>query len=290
MESKSILVGGDYQGFMDKIDSYLAQHNCGQLSVYSFVGIAELYKSITTKTTQLLILNYWNNVEVINELCRFFDLSNIYILCITTKNSELQGINNSKVVVFEETVEKATEGNFLRNLIATIFKPQQLIYSDYPDKELNEYTKSSQNQFDKSLARYSLELDQKVDTLIKVREKIVGQYGNVCDTTRKELHSIVSSIQSSVKDKRHWDDFKIYFEQVCPRFISIISNYYPSLTATDIKYCCYLKMNMSNSDISHLLGINQQSVSVHKYRLKMKMTLPKDIDLRSFVQTLQNAS
>lgn len=71
MESKSILVGGDYQGFMDKIDSYLAQHNCGQLSVYSFVGIAELYKSITTKTTQLLILNYWNNVEVINELCRF---------------------------------------------------------------------------------------------------------------------------------------------------------------------------------------------------------------------------
>ena len=63
---------------------------------------------------------------------------------------------------------------------------------------------------------------------------------------------------------------------------------FPCLTTKDLKYCCYLKMNMSNQDIRHILGINQDSVRMHKYRLKKKMTLSKKVDLRSYINSFAN--
>jgi len=38
-------------------------------------------------------------------------------------------------------------------------------------------------------------------------------------------------------------------------------------------------MNMSNDDIRALLGISQESVRTHKYRLKKKLSLGKDQSL-----------
>ncbi len=42
---------------------------------------------------------------------------------------------------------------------------------------------------------------------------------------------------------------------------------------------------MSNEDIRFILGINQESVRTHKYRLKKKMVLDKDQDLRMYIQS-----
>jgi DNA-binding CsgD family transcriptional regulator len=41
---------------------------------------------------------------------------------------------------------------------------------------------------------------------------------------------------------------------------------------------------MSNEDICKLLGINQESVRTHKYRLKRKLTLSKEENLQNFLQ------
>ena len=43
-------------------------------------------------------------------------------------------------------------------------------------------------------------------------------------------------------------------------------------------------MNMSNHDIKNLLNINQESVRTHKYRLKRKLGLRKEEDLRTYFQ------
>ena len=97
--------------------------------------------------------------------------------------------------------------------------------------------------------------------------------------------SIVNTIKMSRNDRKHWDDFKHYFEDINPSFLKHLSTKFPCLTAKDLKYCCYLKMNMSNEDIRLILGINQESVRTHKYRLKKKMVLAKHQDLRNYLQT-----
>ena len=45
-------------------------------------------------------------------------------------------------------------------------------------------------------------------------------------------------------------------------------------------------MNMSNDDIRNLLGINQESVRTHKYRLKRKLDLPKEMDLGVYLKSV----
>jgi hypothetical protein len=47
---------------------------------------------------------------------------------------------------------------------------------------------------------------------------------------------------------------------------------------------------MSNDDIKNLLGINQESVRTHKYRLKKKMSLAPNQDLRSYLLTVGQKS
>ena len=143
--------------------------------------------------------------------------------------------------------------------------------------------RSEYDYYNNSLARYTLELDQKRDMLNKIRERIKEVCIETDLTTRSKLMSLLNTIKISTDDKSHWEDFKMYFEDINPDFVRKLSDQYPNLTSKDIKYCCYLKMNMSNEDIRNLLGINQESVRTHKYRLKRKLTLSKDQDLRLFL-------
>jgi DNA-binding CsgD family transcriptional regulator len=131
-----------------------------------------------------------------------------------------------------------------------------------------------------------MELDQKIEVLLKVKERISYLYPNVDDATRIELMSIVNSIKTVANDNKLWDDFKIYFEQSNPNFLLALAKKHPSLSSRDLKYCCYIKMNMSNNDITNLLGINQESVRTHKYRLKKKLTLRKEEDIISYLRTV----
>ena len=140
----------------------------------------------------------------------------------------------------------------------------------------------------KNLSRYVMELDQKVEVLLKVKERISELFPRVDDPTRQELMSIANTIKASANDNKLWEDFKVYFESSNPGFLKVLASKHPELTQMDLKYCCYLKMNMSNDDIRNLLGINQESVRTHKYRLKKKMDLAKEQDLTAYLRSLEN--
>ena len=141
------------------------------------------------------------------------------------------------------------------------------------------------NDHTKDLTRFTLELDQKKAVLDKIKERIKQLYTDVDASTKAQLMSIVNTIKMTRNDRKHWDDFKRYFENINPSFLKNLSEKFPCLTAKDLKYCCYLKMNMSNEDIRLILGINQESVRTHKYRLKKKMVLQKHQDLRNYIQS-----
>lgn len=139
---------------------------------------------------------------------------------------------------------------------------------------------------EKSLCRYVMELEQKDKTLSEVKSRI----DELCEapeaSIRQGLQSISSAINVFSLKRYYWDDFKMYFEKVNPLFIKRLTQKHPNLTTKDIKYCCYLKMNMSNNDIKNILNINQESVRTHKYRLKRKLGLSRESSLRSYFHNI----
>lgn len=242
---------------------------------------------VITKTVlpDLIILSFENNQQALLDLTTTLRKPEIPILCLTKPNYNRALSWEKSSIVFTLPEESIDKEQLLFFQIQSIFMLRN--NGNSQAKDFIENTSFATGHFENTnLSRYVMELDQKIATLVKVKDRITDLYPKVDDPTRIELNSIVNSIKNSVNDTKLWDDFKLYFEKTHPNFLLHLSKKHPELTMKDLKYCCYLKMNMTNNDIRNLLGINQESVRTHKFRLKKKMALPKNLDLINYLRSV----
>lgn len=256
-------------------------------SVVSATRTSDLLRIASAMEPSLLILCFRDNQPVLNDLEAFLRPFSIPVICLVSPAEAQTLIWNENRIVFAFGKEHIANQTYLSSRInSVLLLTQPNLVTGKPDDIVAQ--QPARNEPDHNLSRYVLELDQKIEVLAKVKERISELYPQVNDTTRAELTAIVNTIKQSAGNKKLWDDFKLYFEQTDPSFLLTLAQQYPSLTTIDLKYCCYLKMNMTNDDIRNLLGINQESVRTHKYRLKKKMALSKNQDLRSYLRTVNS--
>lgn len=269
---KNILIGSDTSSSLAAIIKSLQDVN--QYSFITATRVSDIVQISKSLQPLLIILSFRNNQQVLNSLQSYFPKFDIPLVCLRQKNEYKNLLVQEDNVVFTYSYEYGVQHNNLANNIKGILK---LLQSQIQSESISTHHND--------LTRYTLELDQKKQMLDKIKDRIKQLYVNVDTATKTKLMSIVNSIKMTRNNNKHWDDFKLYFENINPNFLKQLTAKFPCLTAKDIKYCCYLKMNMSNEDIRFILGINQESVRTHKYRLKKKMVLNKDQDLRIFIQS-----
>ena len=288
---KFIVIGCD-----NAVNLYTVLNNINEIAFLSHniittTRMSDLIDLVKSLKPDLVLLSFRNMAMLIKDINRV--KPDVPILCI---NNNFDGILNwdKSSIVFTCQFEYITKAGYLNACINSILL---LINSSIKNEEANislaqaaAIKHGNGNDNGRSLSRYVLELDQKVEVLLKVKDRIAELYPLVNDRVRAELNSIVHWIKMSANDSKLWDDFKLYFEQSDPNFLLQLAQRYPELTPIDLKYCCYLKMNMSNDDIKNLLGINQESVRTHKYRLKKKMSLAPNQDLKSYLLTVGQKS
>jgi DNA-binding CsgD family transcriptional regulator len=285
LKEKSIVIGCDNAVVMTDVINGLRQKSIFNKTIISAHRVADLIGIAKSLLPDLIILCFGNNQHALKDLSASLKKPEIPILCLTKRNERetLRWDQNS--IVFTYPLENIHKEEYLHAQIQSIFLLKT--FNEVPEKPISKRIISSSPVSDtKNLSRYVMELDQKVEILLKVKERIADLYPRVDDPTRVELNSIVNSIKSSVNDNKLWEDFKLYFEKTNPNFLLTLAEKHPELTMKDLKYCCYLKMNMTNNDIRNLLGINQESVRTHKFRLKKKMALPKELDLVNYLRSV----
>ena len=285
---KSIVVGCDNASYLAMVLNGIRETESFSYNIISATSSNDLCGIVKALQTDLVILSFRNNQHVLNHF-HSSQKKQVPVLCLT-QPAEYEKLRwADQHIVFTCPLELARHGEHFSPRLQSIFllgaaQEQPAVPATLAGQALRaRYEQTS------DLSRYVLELDQKTEVLSKVRERIVELYPEVDDATRSKLISIVNSIKVAANDNKLWDDFKLYFERTNPNFLLALAQKYPELTSKDLKYCCYLKMNMSNDDIRHLLGINQESVRTHKYRLKKKMNLSKDQDLIHFLHCVDLA-
>ncbi|ALL06175.1 hypothetical protein AQ505_12145 [Pedobacter sp. PACM 27299] len=279
-------------GYDDALNLLALMDQLKETTVFAYQIISATMASgltdlLHTLKPDLIILCFRNNQQVLNEIRPLTAAPLIPILCLSNRfeNENLGWDQNNSVFTCQlEYIHQSFYLSSRINSILLMTKAQKA--TEPPMSFAAAAIIATGPDHTRNLSRYVMELDQKVEVLLKVKERIGELYPNVDDQTRGELISIVNSIKISANDHKLWDDFKLYFEEMNPGFLLELTSNYPSLTSIDLKYCCYLKMNMSNDDIKNLLGINQESVRTHKYRLKKKMSLTREQDLRSYLRNL----
>jgi hypothetical protein len=151
-----------------------------------------------------------------------------------------------------------------------------------------EQERLKQEQLEMNLNAKVREAADSAMTLIKKNEflqrikrdlaKIKGSNDNVVATNQSDR--LIRMIDDNIKDD---DDERLLFEsnfnQVHEQFYKRMLENYPTLTASDLKFAAYLKMNLTSKEIAPLLNITVKSLELKRHRLRKKMNLSSDQNL-----------
>ncbi len=100
----------------------------------------------------------------------------------------------------------------------------------------------------------------------------------------KQVKNLRKRIINHIEVDDSWQTFKIHFDQVNPVFFDKLAGF--DLSQKDLKLCAYIKMGMDNKQISQLLNITHGSMRTAIYRMKKKMGLAEEVNLREYVAEL----
>ena len=76
--------------------------------------------------------------------------------------------------------------------------------------------------------------------------------------------------------------YQANFDLIHENFFRNLRSRYPQLTSSDLKFCAFLRLNLSTKDIANLTHLTVRGVEAARYRLRRKLALPEGASLVDF--------
>lgn len=123
--------------------------------------------------------------------------------------------------------------------------------------------------------KFSRSRERVKDAMINEKVKESENLKRKLTTTYEELIMLA---------KRSDPSFMIKFRDSHSDFYDCLISKYPDLNPNDLKLCAFLKLDLSNKQISDYDHISIRTAESKKYRLRKKLKLSRDIDLYKWIQ------
>ncbi len=107
------------------------------------------------------------------------------------------------------------------------------------------------------------------------------------DEQVNDASHLIKKLQTDQIIKNHNNSLKQVFEAISPNFMQRLNQVNPNLTEQDILYCALIRQKYSTKQIAYFLNISPKSVNQHKYRLKKKLAIPKEVTINTFIENLK---
>ncbi|MNK23663.1 photosystem I assembly protein Ycf3 [compost metagenome] len=115
-------------------------------------------------------------------------------------------------------------------------------------------------------------------------EEVMNALSNIPEVTgNKKVAEYMKTLKGYLKSDTEWDEFISYFEQANPNFIKTLSTRHPELNSADIRFICYILMNLDIKEISTIFNITVNAATKRKRRIKEKMEIDKDDSLYEYL-------
>jgi len=128
-------------------------------------------------------------------------------------------------------------------------------------------------------------------SLLKIKQFISSLLGNLQSIQKEadqnqqvQIEKLINRIEFHKHYEEDWERLKIHFDTIHSGFFARLKNKYPELTQSELRHCTYIKLQMFTSEIAQMLNIDNKSVQASRYRIKKKMQLPQNIDLKNFLE------
>ncbi|MDP3313364.1 triple tyrosine motif-containing protein [Lutibacter sp.] len=129
----------------------------------------------------------------------------------------------------------------------------------------------------RELAISTMSIINKNEVLNTIKNELKGN-----DMESNNLQ-VLKLIDGNLNNSKDWDVFKEAFNNADKYFLDKIKELHPNLTPNDLRFCAYLRLNLTSKEISPLLNMTVRSVETKRYRLRKQMGLPHDSILVSYI-------
>ena len=126
------------------------------------------------------------------------------------------------------------------------------------------------------LASRNEKIEEFVTSLSKEPELVMNTY----------LFKQINQLKNFLTKDDDKEDFLILFEEVNSRFLQTLKEKHPSLNSNDIRFVCYLYMNLTIKEISSLYNITPGACRKRKERIAHKMGLDDSNYLYDYITVL----
>lgn len=117
-------------------------------------------------------------------------------------------------------------------------------------------------------------------------EQLGDQIGQLSSKVTEDVIPDLKEIKRTIKtnlSQESWSMFMYQFEKVHPSFFKQLKERFSMLTAHDLRLSAYLKVGMDNKEIARVSNITTDAVKKSINRMKKKIDLAPDQDLRDFL-------
>lgn len=113
----------------------------------------------------------------------------------------------------------------------------------------------------------------------------------VLNSIQKELkkdkyidnNAALKLIDNNINNTKDWSFFEKAFNNADKDFLDKLKQSHPDLSPNDLRFCAYLRLNLSSKEIAPLLNISVKSVETKRYRLRKKLGLEHDSGLVDYI-------
>ena len=102
----------------------------------------------------------------------------------------------------------------------------------------------------------------------------------------RKIRQLERTVVNLSMEDQSWNEFKDVFESLDSNFFNKLTTRNPKLTSLDLKHCAYIKMNLDNYEVANILNVELKSLQMTRYRLKKKLKLTQEENLREFILTI----
>jgi DNA-binding CsgD family transcriptional regulator len=148
----------------------------------------------------------------------------------------------------------------------------------------NEQLRAEVNNKVKQLATSTLGAIRKNESLMKVKMELIRHRQDLESASGHPFfRRLLKVIDDNLGDQEDWSLFENNFDEAHENFIKRLKEKHPELSPRDLRFCAYLRMNLSSKEIASLLNVTVRGVEIRRYRLRKRLGLDHQQNLTAYL-------
>lgn len=142
----------------------------------------------------------------------------------------------------------------------------------------NEKLRQDIESKNRELASSTMNIIKKNELLNTIKKELKKS-----ESEKSGLRNVELIIDKNLNNEDDWKHVEEAFNNLDKDFLKKLKEKHLDLTPHDLRFCTYLRLNLSSKEIAPLLNISVRSVEIKRYRLRKKLKLKHSDSLVSYI-------